>query len=256
LATVDFTPAAAEIPLSIKENCDYNLLSLFQILNNSSSFKAIEKLLEENAFIFQTAIDFMRSITNYALYESQKLDANFDHILLSTNLPSTVYFAKETRSDGNCWYRAISYLLFNSEDNYFIIKTCCIYIFFKYKAFFSVLLVKEHYGISFQQMIIFHLVQNQWADNLIKIASCFLLDRSIYTFSARKSLSDKTSQKLIPHCYHYSFKNLTTKPILIGFSINHFVPILKKNNNNEPLPFIENITALHYDNINDQNIIS
>ena len=36
LATVDFTPAAAEIPLSIKENSEYNLLSLFQILNNSS----------------------------------------------------------------------------------------------------------------------------------------------------------------------------------------------------------------------------
>jgi hypothetical protein len=251
LPTIDFTTTAAEIPCKIEESYHDNIFRLFQSLTNSSSFQTVEKLLDEKDFIFRDAMDFLRSITHYPLYGSQKLDANFDNILLCNNLPSTLYFAKETKPDGNCWYRAISYLLFNSEDNYHVIKICCIFIFFKYKTFFSDLLIKEHYGITFQQMIIYHLVQNQWADNLIKIASCFLLDRSIYTFSVRKSLSDKSSQKLISHCFHYSFKNLTAKPILIGFSINHFVPILNNENNNEPLPYIQNITALNFDYVND-----
>ena len=181
---------------------DNILRAFFDKITNSKSFKYIENFVIEEAYFLKDATDYLRNINNYATYESQKLDKNFDNILFYNNLRNDVYFAKETGSDGNCWYRSVSYLLTYSEDNYYVIKLLCFFIFFQYRDFFTLYLIEAEYGFSFDQMIIHHLVLNQWADDLIKIATAFLLDRTIYSFATQISKTKKIS--LVPHCLRYT----------------------------------------------------
>ena len=79
-------------------------------------------------------------------------------------------------------------------------------------------------------MIITHCKSNEWADFLVKCASCILSDRAIITFSI-----DPASYR--PHRLKYSIKPNNKKPILIGFFINHFVPILQLKEDTSKVPF-------------------
>ena len=47
------------------------------------------------------------------------------------------YVAKNILGDGNCFYRAISYQLFNNEAYYELIKACLIYLLIENESSFN-----------------------------------------------------------------------------------------------------------------------
>ncbi len=114
---------------------------------------------------------------------------------------------------------------------FFLVKLCCLFIFIEYEEFFKGFMKKNHYiDITLESMIITHCKLNEWADFLVKCASCILLDRAIITFSIHHT-------SFRPHRLKYNIQLNNKKPILIGFFINHFVPILQIKEDERDLPF-------------------
>ena len=158
---------------------DNILRAFFDKITNSKSFKYIENFVKEEAYFLKDATDYLRNINNYATYESQKLDKNFDNILFYNNL--RMMFILPKKQEGMATVGIGPFLTF---------------------LLFTLYLIEAEYGFSFDQMIIHHLVLNQWADDLIKIATAFLLDRTIYSFATQISKTKKIS--LVPHCLRYT----------------------------------------------------
>lgn len=166
-------------------------------------------------------ISHMRSIKKYTYFTTQIKDERFNDVLLSNNL-TIGYHAKYTVGDGNCFFRSVSYLLFATENCYDIIKLCCIFIILDYESFFKNILKEYCYNFNYETLLRNLCRKDEWASEIIFIATSILLNRPILSFTC-----DEKSKK--PFVINYSFEHNDVSPILIGYYKHHFVPLLRDN---------------------------
>lgn len=183
------------------------------------------EIITENNLFIKKMITFMRSIQNYPTFNSQKEDHMFYDVLKSNNLLPR-YHAKHTIGDGNCFYRSVSYLLFSSENNYDIVKLCCIFIIIEYESFFKDIIKQNGYDFEYTTLIKNICRKNEWADEVTFIATSIMLNRTILSFTC----DENTKKHLL---LNFSFEDNNAKPILIGYFKQHFVPILLETKKDE-----------------------
>ena len=212
---------------------DENLLERIPVLNliflqitNQRSINEISNILSVNSVLIQQIISFIRGIRLLYTYNNDKLDSGFDDVLRSSNLVNGFY-ARSTLGDGNCFYRSVSYLLFGTEDNYQIIKLCCIYILKEYDFFFENESKKICHEFSYKDNFIQVCQENKWADEIVFAAAAIFLNRSVVTITCTEFNK--------PFVLKFSFGDVYLEPLLIGYSGNHFIPILK-DRFDRPLP--------------------
>ena len=167
-------------------------------------------------------ITIIRSIKQYTHFSSEKVDPYFD-IVMKRHRFTALFHAKETRRDGNCFYRAIAYNIFANEEDFFTLKLCCIFIVVEYENYFTQKLRDHFYKITYENFVVKHCRKNEWADELMTNAAAILLNRRIISFSC----DEKT---LIPNSLQFVHGDKNIAPILIGFFRSHFVSILQEGN--------------------------
>lgn len=199
---------------------------LYEIYTEVLKQVELKNIMSQNSHFLQKIIISLRNIKKYVTYTDEDTDSSFD-ILKEANNLNKGFFAKNTVGDGNCFYRSVSYILFGTEDNFYIIKLCCIFISYEYENFFTDYMKKTFFEESYNEFFKKICKKNEWADELVFVSAAILLNRPIFSFSVNKK-----SRK--PFVQKFCFKVNDVKPILIGYQENHFVPILQKENHMLP----------------------
>jgi hypothetical protein len=140
-------------------------------------------------------------------------------------------FPVHSRPNGNCLYNSFSIILFDDEDEFYIIKACSIYILLKYEQFFSLVLQKYKYGFCFKDFVASTCRRSEWGCELNILAIAILLEKQVYCYN-------KKTRKNLKSRVKYSTKQSNCPEVRIGICDSHFFPILVKGDNNE-LPSIE-----------------
>lgn len=113
-----------------------DLQDVFVILKNTSNFDFIKYEYQRNKILFKNCIQFIRSIKKLSIYTPNiEIDNTFNKLMEHNFLNQ--YVAKNILGDGNCFYRAISYQLFNNEGFYELIKACLIYLLIENESSFN-----------------------------------------------------------------------------------------------------------------------
>ena len=174
-------------------------------------------------------ITIVRGIQKYKEYSNEPVDRTFDVVLKAHDF-SPSFHAKETRGDGNCFYRSISYILFAREDDYYILKLCCIFILYEYETYFKENLdwVYES-AVSFEKYSVNICREKEWAGEVAVIATTILLNRQIISYSCDEKTKTPSSLE-----YSHDINNIA--PILIAYHRHHYVPILQAGIANLPFP--------------------
>ena len=160
----------------------------------------------------------LRKIVSYTIYNSQELDKGFDQVLVNNNL--TNCYAKSIIGDGNCFYRSISFLLFGSQELFYIIKVLSIFILIEYEKYFHNHLKLNGIKCTIKEFIVQVARKGKWANEAIMIATTILLNRTLLSFSM-DPLSRKASR------LRFTIAENETSPLMIAFYNQHFVPLLK-----------------------------
>ena len=148
---------------------------------SSAQFGTIFAFLFENTSFLKEMVTKLRTIVSYTHYNSQELDRNFDCLLVNNKL--TTCYAKSIIGDGNCFYRSISYLLFGTQELFFILKVLCIFILIEYEKYFENILKLNVKKITITEFIVNVASTDAWADETIMIATTILLNRTLFSFS-------------------------------------------------------------------------
>lgn len=209
----------------------------YLIQNNSNKF--IENQFDFYSESLKKMTNILREIKEYTLYSNHKIDKNYSNILIINQM--SLYEAVETKKDGNCFYSSISRLLFDTEDEYFLVKILCLFVMFEYKKEFESLLITESYGINFDSLIKEHIKENSWANQLLILALSILMNRGVNCYS----IDDRTS---LPNNRKYDVSESNKNPLVIGFYRNHFVPLLARSNDENATTIDENYYQFFKDN--------
>jgi hypothetical protein len=204
-----------------------NLKCFINVLENTSLYDFIDYEFNNNKIMFGHFIKFIRDYYSIKkkIYSDEKIDRSFDKLMESNGL-SQEFYAVSTKGDGNCFYRSISYLLFDDEEYYFVIKFCCIYLLFEYKSHF-INYFRDTSSGTFENKILYYITSNTYADECSYILTEILINRPILSISCDKV--DYRPFKL-KYC---TLENINEKPIYIGFLNNHMVSILLKDEYSE-----------------------
>ena len=109
--------------------------AIYNIVKNTENFDFIKYEFERNEALFENLIKFIRS-NDSIINASEDKDAAFDALMMNNNLQG--FIAKKTIGDGNCFYRTVSYQLFNTECYYEFIKACLTYLLIKNENRFKI----------------------------------------------------------------------------------------------------------------------
>ncbi len=106
---------------------------------------------------------------------------------------------------------------FNSEKYYDIIKICIFYVILDNFSSFA-LLAEHNKNGDLKKSLEKYMKDETWANELIIMAASLYLNRPIISFSVRPN----------KQIFDLSFDSLF-RPLLIAYNMNHFAPILCKN---------------------------
>ena len=223
--------------LNILNNYLKGFSNILRNLNNKNEENSlnllffIEKELENYKSLFQSCIKYLRENKMYTLYSSEMVDNNFDN-LMATNDLTNRFVAKSTIGDGNCFYRAISYVIFRSEDYFFYIKICCVFLLHEYKVHFKSFLrdSTDQKSVSddtiFLGKILYFLEDNTYSDECSYLLASILINIPLISITCCK--------RSVPFKLKYcTSKNIDKQPIHIGFLSQHMVSMLPKTGQTE-----------------------
>ena len=192
---------------------------IYYFVNKTNSFSNISYLFQENRLIIEKFIGYSRSL-NTIRFTVQNINDTFN---FEAFLKKNQYFIENEFSvancspNGNCFYNALSILLFNSEKYYDIIKICIFYVILDNFSSFA-LLAEHNKNGDLKKSLEKYMKDETWANELIIMAASLYLNRPIISFSVRPN----------KQIFDLSFDSLF-RPLLIAYNMNHFAPILCKN---------------------------
>lgn len=193
----------------------------------------IKKVFLENKNTFRSVIAFIRNKTNYyTVYNDESVDDRYKDLIKASKLEN--YKPIKTNGDGNCFYRCISHVLFGSEEKYFLVKMCSIYLLIANEHLFRYLREKHAYETDFDEFInktIGTKTKIEWANqnNIISVELLLEQTINIYSFYLSKNIN-KTAYSL-----EYRLTDNVNKPIItIALKDSHFVTLLASNKKTEP----------------------
>ena len=219
--------------------CCINVLRQFQdspfnIHSTEADFcKFILSEITKNHLLFENFIKHIRKSDPSRNYSNEEIDASFDEVLCSNGMEND-FMARTTTGDGNCFYRAVSYIFFSDEKYYLIIKFCCIFLLYEYRYFFQAYL-KETMDTNgdeekkFIRKICYYATDNSYADECSYLLLAILLDKPVYDITANPHFDGH----MIPSIKIFCNKNKKKDPIFIGYKSQHMVSILKRNAESE-----------------------
>ena len=142
------------------------------------------------------------------------------------------FFFLPIKPDGNCFYRAISFVIFGNEDNHGMVRNVCVYELCENLKLFSNLFNQHPLEGDLESHILESCKKKTWANQFNIQAVSFFLKRDILIFSPN---SDKTSL----FCSHYS-QNLINviekNPIMLLCNNCHFEPLMRDCSKHEISP--------------------
>ncbi|CAF0972658.1 unnamed protein product [Brachionus calyciflorus] len=191
----------------------------------SKPFCAYEKIFSDSRIDFIEIITLIRHKLDEYYFEPKsnlKVDESFG-MLCNLNFLNLFYPIK-TNGDGNCFYYSVSVFLFGHEQNFKVIKTGSLFVLIEYRHFFEEIIQKKCYKYTFEELFKKTCQKNEWANELNILATSIFLKRPIICYCLNV-------EKQIPYSLKYQPEKLNSNPILIGFIKNHFVPLLKQDQN-------------------------
>ena len=174
--------------------------------------------MTENSTYLKSIVTKLRSIVTYKIYNSDETDSDFNSLLITNDL--SAFYAKSIVGDGNCLYRAISFLLLGTQEYFYVIKVCSIFIMLEYSEYFEHILKYNHRKEMLAEFVVKVAKTNEWANEINIVSITVLLSRTLYSFSM-----DSTSHR--PARFRFTIKESGESPIMIALHNNHFVPLLK-----------------------------
>jgi hypothetical protein len=158
---------------------------IYNDMQNLESFFAIKNLFSNNSVIIIKMINKFRKIKDSNMYNYQKTTSLYTNIL-EINKIDKIKIPIYTIGDGNCFYRAISNILFGNQDNFKIVKICVIFILIDYFDYFEILFRDFKMNIGISNYILKHSKNHVWTDDFITQATAILCKRSICVFALRQ----------------------------------------------------------------------
>jgi hypothetical protein len=158
---------------------------IYNDMQNLESFFAIKNLFSNNSVIIIKMINKFRKIKDSNMYNYQKTTSLYTNIL-EINKIDKIKIPIYTIGDGNCFYRAISNILFGNQDYFKIVKICVIFILIDYFDYFEILFRDFKMNIGISNYILKHSKNHVWTDDFITQATAILCKRSICVFALRQ----------------------------------------------------------------------
>ena len=209
-----------------ESSCFTLVETIYNQLENESDFFKIAYLLDENKQLLLNTLNNLRGNLDQKLYlsVSYTIDASFQDIL-GLNGVSKDFTAVQVRGDGNCFYRALSFLIYGSERNFTVVKLCSLFtIVNSFPNIFKHLLQRLCHSDSFELFVTGCFKSNEWATEYNILSVALMLQTSIFCFGCRTP----TTTTLLSHNIFYTWPNVFEEncKILIAFKGSHFVPII------------------------------
>lgn len=193
---------------------------LFQMIN-SSKYKDILKIFHSNENSIKDLIQILRAKRNsYYNNVQDKIDENFMP-LLQTHEFRDKLFPLITRGDGNCFYYAISKILFGTDIHFCKIRLAVVFILIEYKVYFKRVLQKSFGPNKYPELIENTAKDKSWANEYILLATSIMINRPLIC------LTD-TEKDIYSHEYCVNKDQIKNQQLFISLKSFHFVPLLSK----------------------------
>lgn len=175
----------------------------------------------ENESIFEKTTEFLRKFTEFKIYETDDVDESFETILKINNIKEDLVAVK-TIGDGNCFYRAISYIFFGTQEFYKTFKCLSIFQMIKNKKILIDFIGRDK---DIEVEIVKSARINEYANELNISSMAILINKCIVSFS----INEDNEKDIRPFTQNYSISvDKNSDAIGIGFKNNHFVAVIKK----------------------------
>ena len=141
-----------------------------------------------------------------------------------------------TTADGNCFYNAISIVLYGNEKQSKLLRLANVYVLSVFDSYFRNVCIKTCTNYTYEHLIKITAKDRTWANETNILAMTIVLDRPIALWS--KNLHHKTVYTLIfctPHQYNKQYIHLILQD-------SHFTALLSKDVNYK-FPILPNFSA-------------
>jgi hypothetical protein len=192
-------------------------------MSKGKTYSEIKNIVFQNYSELNKTKQFLRGIKDMWLYKDQTIDNDYK-ILMQLNDLEHKFQALTVPKDGNCFYNSLSLFYFGTTTYFYIFKICLLYVLVENEQIIQNFLKKrckythEEYLESLENSV----KEQEWADFINISTATILLKRPISIISL--------SSQNIPFKTVYGIPDQNCG-ILIGFYKNHFVPLLKVNEN-------------------------
>ena len=197
--------------------------SLYDQLSGISDFNAVSRLLAENKGIIESAIGFMKENLEKQLYKYAENpgDNSFLKIIEMNQLIG--YRAANVESDGNCFYRAISYLVFGSEDEFIMVKLCSLFIAQAHRFIFENLIKLTCHPDDYEFFILKSFKTNEWANEFNIFSAAIMLGTPIVCLNF---VSEERSPGNQNFSFSHQYLTSSVPKLAIVLKNKHFVPLV------------------------------
>ncbi|RMZ95022.1 hypothetical protein BpHYR1_004493 [Brachionus plicatilis] len=162
-----------EEPLPVKKNRENHSITIDRTDDalNLNEMKAMYDFITKenhNADILKHYLiekKSLRSINGQTIETFQPYSQKIELFELRNFIPISA------RPDGNCFYRAISYCLFGSENFYYIFKIGSLFILIEYQNLFEDILQRHYYKEPFVEIFFKSARKNEWAMSINILAA-------------------------------------------------------------------------------------
>ena len=189
-------------------------------MSQKRSYKEIKNIVIDNYLELRNVKLFLRGIENMWLYTGQKVDESYGTLMQLNDL-DTNFKAVDVPRDGNCFYNSLSLFYFGTIAYHYIFRVCLNYILVENEEIMKDFLIDNcgYTNQEFLKSLEDSVRKQEWADFINISSASILLKKSVSIISLSKD--------------NVPFKTVYGIPensgLLIGFYNNHFVPILKMN---------------------------
>lgn len=196
------------------------------------SVKFIKETLSKHTDTANLATCIIKSCSKSVTYTSNNdnEDDTFQSIISATQ-GLHQFFPSFTSKDGNCFYHALSRLLFGSEAFSPMIRFALAITLIQNEQLFSFILSYYGSNIIFDTLLMSVCTDGRWANEFIIGASSILTSRPIYVYSLT------THGNQMNFIYNLDLDNENNCPLTIAFRVNHFVALLPRSSESKaPVP--------------------
>ncbi|CAF1061748.1 unnamed protein product, partial [Brachionus calyciflorus] len=131
---------------------EFNIYKSFleEISNIDYDFVKSKNFFKNNNELFIKLVKFLRSKVNVEIYNDQIIESYDPFKILIELFNLSDFVAISTKGDGNCFYRAVSFCIFGTDEYFYAIKIGSLFILIEYRDLFERIIENHHYQNSFE----------------------------------------------------------------------------------------------------------